>query len=72
MTSSWRWNRTTFDVQLLKNSVELGDAILTLSRVDLQLVEVIEECPFALSLASKDKDVIVDDAAGVAVTTLWD
>lgn len=50
--------------------MELWDTTLTLPRMDLELVEVIEECPFALSLASKDEDVVVDDAAGVTVTAL--
>lgn len=45
--------------------------VFSLQWVDFQLVEIAEEDSFSLALATEKVDIVVDNAACVTVTTLW-
>ena len=40
--------------------------------MDFQLIEIVEEDSFSLALATEKVDIVIDNAACVAVATLWD
>ena len=49
--------------------MELWNMVVTLHRVDLQLVQVVEEVILAFALPSKHVDIVIDYTASVTITT---
>ena len=72
VTCSWRWHGPIFDHDLGEAGVELGYVIILLDRVDLQLIQVIEENALAFALATEHVYVVIDNARRVTVARLWD
>ena len=69
VTCPWRWQGPVrVHLYFCEAGVVSWNVVIGLHRVDLKLIQVIEENTFAFPLASEHVNVVVDDAGSVAVT----
>ena len=71
MTRARRRHWSALDLDQCPLRVELRYVIIAWQGVNLQLVQVSKKVALSFALSTEDVDIVVDNATGVTIATLW-